>query len=203
MLYTDRLPQPVGPPPRTDTTKPGSFLLRPVGTATVAYPGSDSFNYAPKVPPEPTCPCYYQQLPFCCCINWINTGAETADLAVPEASTAAAPTVTTATPPSASVPSPAPNLPLCSPYLFPEIVFPAADQPDPDPSEQWSPAFHAASPAASAADFSSSGGSPAGAQSLAGSPENYALSPASTAFAWPGGGYGELYSPSPVPSETT
>ena len=177
----------------------------------MAYPTSDSFHYTPKVPPEPTCPCYYQQLPFCCCAEWIHAGAETADFAVPEATT---------TPPSAATSAPSPtSLPLCGPpFLFPDLLFPAADhqhhhhQPlvaaaaaaaaEPDPASPWSPVFHAASPAASAADFSSSGGSPAGGPSLAGSPENYALSPASTALAWPGSGYGDFYSPSPVPSET-
>lgn len=157
----------------------------------MAYPGSDSFNYAPKVPPETACPCYYQQLPFCCCVAWISPGAETADLAVSEATT----------PLSSSASVSPPNLSLCAPpYQFPELLFP---EPDSATTSPWSPAFHEASPAASAADFSSSGGSPAGGPSLAGSPENYALSPASTVFAWPGSGYGELYSPSPAPSETT
>lgn len=172
----------------------------------MAFPSSDSFHYPPKVPPETTCPCYYQQLPYCCCAEWITAGAETAEFAVPEATTAI---TTTTPPPSATIPSP--NIPLCGgPYVFPELLFapppqqPADQQPavEPDPASPWSPVFHAASPAASAGDFSSSGSSPTGGPSLAGSPENYALSPASTTFAWAGSGYGDLYSPSPVPSET-
>lgn len=207
----------------------------------MALPITQTIHYAPKVPPETNCICFYQQLPICCCEDWINAGAETADLvAVTEAATAAAAAAAITTTGSGTPPSP-PALPLYAapgPYFFPNLLFDAsvashhgsphqhhhhhhhnsplqhhspypnhhaaAVHEDPEPLSPWSPpAFHASSPDGSA-DFSSSGGSPAGAASLAGSPENYALSPASSsAFGWPAtAGYGDLYSPSPIPVDT-
>lgn len=237
----------------------------------MALPITQTIHYAPKVPPETNCICFYQQLPICCCEDWINAGAETADLvAVTEAATAASANAAAIPGSGASPPSPTPALPLYAapgPYFFPNLLFDASAghhsphqqspllqqssplhqhhhhsshshshspfqqsplqhhhhspyhhlHDDPEPLSPWSPpAFHASSPDDGSADFSSSGGSPAGAASLAESPGNYALSPASSssasAFAWPSAsvapaatavaGYGDLYSSSPVSVDT-
>lgn len=240
----------------------------------MALPITQTIHYTPKVPPETNCICFYQQLPICCCEDWINAGAETADLvAVTEAATVANANAAaiTATGNSGSPPSPA--LPLYAapgPYFFPNLLFdaPVAQSPhhhqqqspqlqhhsspfhqnsplqqhhnsplqqspllqhhhspytthlhhddSAEPLSPWSPpGFHASSPDDASADLSSSACSPAGAASLAGSPENYALSPASSggassAFGWPAAaattnaaaGYGDLYSSSPIPVDT-
>ncbi|SPO05233.1 uncharacterized protein DNG_07920 [Cephalotrichum gorgonifer] len=179
---------------------------------TVALPITKPFIYTPKVPPESNCACYYQRLSYCCCEDWTNAGTE------PTASTAAISYSPFSFPPA--LPEP----------LFPEILFTSSEdnhhyhlglepdpqlydlQPPPPPppppapssssSSPWLPGFPAAASPDGSADFSSSGGSPAGGLSLAAeSPENYALSPASTTFAWPSGGYGELYPPSPLSTE--
>lgn len=195
----------------------------------MAFPINDSFNYTPKVPPETQhCPCYYQQLGYCLCVSWIDTAvAETVNPTVPEA-TSTPPSATIPAFNTATIPIPTdnanlsganfspdaiqnPNLPLYSqednfPDLFvptnhhhhqPDLSLPFASPPS------WTNGFHEASPAATSADLSSSDGSPAAVQSLAGSPVNYnyAMSPASSTFAWPGSGYGEVYSASPASSE--
>lgn len=219
----------------------------------MALPITQTIHYAPKVPPETNCICFYQQLPICCCEDWINAGAETADLvAVTEAANVANANAAAIAGSGTSPPSPTPALPLYAapgPYFFPHLLFDAASaghhqqsplqhhnsphpyhqqqlhqhhhhhqqqqlHDDPEPLSPWSPpAFHASSPDDGSAEFSSSGGSPAGAASLAESPGNYALSPASStsasAFGWPAAsaaatvaGYGDLYSSSPVSVDT-
>lgn len=183
----------------------------------MAFAISDTFHYAPKVPPESDCACYFQQLPYCFCDDWIKAGtSETAHLAVPSSTSSSYFSSAEEESEAVTIPS---LLPPQQHYhaatFFSELLFGVDHHHhhpllDPGPSPlPWPAGYPAAAAAAStdgSADFSSSGaGSPAAAASLGESPENYALSPASTTFfAWPGNsGYGELYSPSPLPVENT